>query len=155
LKIIYSGLEKMNDTNIDRILENMFLVMLVIHKKILKTDLNGIPDNLTRLHMAVMGELSQTSLTMSELAKTLMMTKPQLTHVVDPLVSSGIVERRPDEKDRRVINLALTAKGHVLLDEGKQKIKENIKIKLAALTPEELSEMSAALETLRRIGSKL
>jgi DNA-binding MarR family transcriptional regulator len=145
----------MNDTNIDRILENMFLVMLVIHKKILKTDLNGIPDNLTRLHMAVMGELSQTSLTMSELAKTLMMTKPQLTHVVDPLVSSGIVERRPDEKDRRVINLALTAKGHVLLDEGKQKIKENIKIKLAALTPEELSEMSAALETLRRIGSKL
>ena len=145
----------MNDTNIDRILENMFLVMLVIHKKILKTDLNGIPDNLTRLHMAVMGELSQTSLTMSELAKTLMMTKPQLTHVVDPLVSSGIVERRPDEKDRRVINLALTAKGRVLLDEGKQKIKENIKIKLAALTPEELSEMSAALETLRRIGSKL
>ena len=145
----------MNDTNIDRILENMFLVMLVIHKKILKKDLNVIPDNLTRLHMAVMGELSQTSLTMSELAKTLMMTKPQLTHVVDPLVSSGIVERRPDEKDRRVINLALTAKGHVLLDEGKQKIKENIKIKLAALTPEELSEMSAALETLRRIGSKL
>ena len=145
----------MDDTTINRILENMFLVMLVIHKKILKTDLNGIPDNLTRLHMAVMGELSQTSLTMSELAKTLMMTKPQLTHVVDPLVSSGIVERRPDEKDRRVINLALTAKGRVLLDEGKQKIKENIKIKLAALTPEELSEMSAALETLRRIGSKL
>ena len=145
----------MDDTTINRILENMFLVMLVIHKKILKTDLNGIPDNLTRLHMAVMGELSQTSLTMSELAKTLMMTKPQLTHVVDPLVSSGIVERRPDEKDRRVINLALTAKGRVLLDEGKQKIKENIKIKLATLTPEELSEMSAALETLRRIGSKL
>jgi DNA-binding MarR family transcriptional regulator len=65
------------------------------------------------------------------------------------------VERRPDENDRRVINLALTAKGRVLLDEGKQKIKENIKIKLAGLTPEELSEMSAALETLRRIGSKL
>ena len=70
----------MDDTNIDRILENMFLVMLVIHKKILKMDLSGFPDNLTRLHMAVMGELSQTSLTMSELAKTLMMTKPQLTH---------------------------------------------------------------------------
>ena len=145
----------MDDTTINRILGNMFQVMLVIHKKILKKDLNVITDNLTRLHMAVMGELSQTSLTMSELAKTLMMTKPQLTHVVDPLVSSGIVERRPDEKDRRVINLALTAKGRVLLDEGKQKIKENIKIKLATLTPEELSEMSAALETLRRIGSKL
>ena len=114
----------MNDAQIDRILENMFLVMLTIHKKILKKDISEIPDNnLTRLHMAVMGELGQTSMTMSELAKTLMMTKPQLTHVVDLLVSSGIVERRQDENDRRVINLALTEKGRVLLEYGKNKIK--------------------------------
>ena len=105
----------MNDTQIDRILENMFMVMLTIHKKILKRDLSGFPDNLTRLHGAVMGELSQTSLTMTELANTLMMTKPQLTHVVNPLVASGIVERRPDEKDRRVINLSLTENGRILL----------------------------------------
>jgi DNA-binding MarR family transcriptional regulator len=145
----------MNDPQIDRILENMFLVMLVIHKKILKTDLSRFPENLTRLHMAVMGELSQTSMTMSELAKTLMMMKPHLTHVVDALVSLNIVERRPDEKDRRVINLALTDNGRVLLEEGKQKVKEHTKQRLSALTPEELSQMAAALETLRKIISKL
>ena len=54
-----------------------------------------------------------------------------------------------------MINLALTAKGRVLLDEGKQKIKENTKNRLATLTPEELSEMSAALETLRRYWQQI
>jgi DNA-binding MarR family transcriptional regulator len=145
----------MNDTQIDRILENMFVVMLTIHKKILKKDLGGFPDNLTRLHAAVMGELSQNSMTMSELAKILMMMKPQLTHVVDALVALNIVERRPDEKDRRVINLTLTEKGHVLLEEGKKKIKESTKLRLATLTPEELTEMATALETLRNITTKL
>ena len=145
----------MKDTNIDRILENMFVVMLVTHKKMLRMDLGGSSDNLTRLHLAVMGELSQTSMTMSELANTLMMTKPQLTHLVDPLVQLDIVERRPDTEDRRVINLALTESGRVLLGEMKQKVKENTKNRLAKLSPEELAQMSSALETLRNIVVKL
>lgn len=144
-----------DDVNIDRVLENMFMVMLVIHKKILKIDPSAFPDNVTRLHMAVMGELAQTGMTMSELANILMMTKPQLTHVVDLLVKAGVVERRPDTKDRRVINMALTEKGRALLTEGKQKIKEHTKSRLATLTQGELSEMSSALETLRNIVSKL
>jgi DNA-binding MarR family transcriptional regulator len=145
----------MDDVNIDRILENMFVIMLITHKKMLRMDLGGRPDNLTRLHLAVMGELGQNSMTMSELANTLMMTKPQLSHLVDSLVSQGIVERRPDEKDRRVINLALTAKGRALLKEMKLKVKENTKKRLASLTTEELSQMSTALETLRNIVIKL
>jgi DNA-binding MarR family transcriptional regulator len=145
----------MADVNIDRILENMFVIMLITHKKMLRMDLGGRPDNLTRLHLAVMGELGQNSMTMSELANTLMMTKPQLTHLVDSLVSQGIVERRPDEKDRRVINLALTEKGRALLKEMKLKVKENTKKRLASLTTGELSQMSTALETLRNIVIKL
>jgi DNA-binding MarR family transcriptional regulator len=102
-----------------------------------------------------MSELGQSSMTMTELANSLMMPKPQLTHVVDPLVKVGVLERRPDEKDRRVINLALTEKGRVLLKEGKSKIKEHTRSRLATLTPDELSEMSSSLETLRSIVSKL
>ena len=145
----------MKDTNIDRILENMFVVMLVTHKKMLRMDLGGDTDKLSRLHLAIMGNLSQANMTMSELANTLMMTKPQLTHLVDPLVQLGIVERRPDTEDRRVINLALTESGRVLLGEMKQKVKENTKNRLAKLSPEELAQMSSALETLRNIVVKL
>ena len=145
----------MNDVNIDRILDNMFNIMLVIHKKMLRMDLGGDTDNLSRLHIAIMGNLSQANMTMTELAKSLMMTKPQSTHLVDPLVALGIVERRPDAEDRRVIHLALTDKGRILLEGMKQKVKENTKKRLASLTPEELNQMSLALETLRNIVGKL
>ena len=145
----------MNDKNIDRILDNMMHIMPVFHRKLLRMDLGGVSENLTRLHFAIMGVLSTANMTMSDLAKVLMITKPQITHLVDQLVRLGIVDRMPDVTDRRVINLALTDKGRILLKEMKQKIKENTKNRLASLTAEELSEMSAALETLRRIGSKL
>jgi DNA-binding MarR family transcriptional regulator len=145
----------MNDANIDCILENMIHIMPVFHKKLLRMDLGGVTGNLTRLHLAIMGMLSAASMTMSELAKILMMTKSQMTHLVDQLVGLGIVERHPDATDRRVINLALTDNGRVLLEDMKRKVKENIRNRLANLTPEELSEMSVALETLRNIGGKL
>ena len=145
----------MNDANIDRILENMIHIMPVFHKKLLRMDLGGVTNNLTRLHLAIMGMLSEASMTMSELAKILMMTKPQMTHLVDQLVRLGIVERRPDATDRRVINLALTDNGRVLLEDMQRKVKENIRNRLASLTAEELTQMSAALETLRSVGGKL
>jgi DNA-binding MarR family transcriptional regulator len=150
-----ADLKHLEEKNLDRVLENMFLVMMVIHKKILKVDPIAFPGKITRLHMAVMGELGQSSMTMSELAKTLMLPKPQLTHIVEPLVKVGILDRCTDEKDRRVINLVLTEKGRVMLIEGKRKIKEHTRSRLATLTPEELSEMSSSLETLRSIVSKL
>jgi DNA-binding MarR family transcriptional regulator len=145
----------MDDKNIDSILENMIHVMPVFHRKLLRMDLDGVTGNLTRLHLAIMGVLSETGMTMSELAMMSMMTKPQMTRLVDQLVNLGIVERRPDAKDRRVINLALTDKGRVLLEDMKIKVTENIRNRLVSLTTEELTHMSAALDTLRRIGGKL
>jgi DNA-binding MarR family transcriptional regulator len=145
----------MNDANIDRILENMVNIMPIFHKKLLRMDLGGVTDHLTRLHFAIMGILSENSVTMSELAKMLMMTKPQMTHLVDQLVNLSIIERRSDTTDRRVINLVLTANGRILCEDMKRKVRENIKNRLASLTGEELSEMSSALDTLRRIGGKL
>ena len=145
----------MAEVDIDRVLENVFHVMLVSHKKVLKMDVSGFPENLTRLHLAVMGEIGQNNLTMSELAKALMMTKPQLTHLVEALATLGLVERRSDVKDRRVIILSLTEKGRVLGENMKRRVRENIKARLANLTPAELTQMAAAFETLRKIVGKL
>ncbi len=145
----------MDDLNIDRVLENMFNIMLVIHKKIIRMNLGGDTDNLNRLHMAVLGVLSNTSPTMTELAKTLMMTKPQLTRLMDRLVKLGMVERHPDAADRRVIYVALTDNGRVTFEDMKLKLKEKIKNRLASLTLDELNQMSTALETLRNIVGKL
>jgi DNA-binding MarR family transcriptional regulator len=146
---------KMEDGNIDRIFENMVRILPLLHKRLLRMDLGGVTGNLTRLHLAIMGMLSEGSLTVSELARMSSMPKSQITHLIDKLVKLGVLERRLDAKDRRVINLALTDHGGVLLGELKQKVKQNIKDKLSGLTPDELADMSAALETLKEIGAKL
>jgi len=145
----------MAEIDIDRILENMFNIMLVIHKKILRMDLELETDNLNRLHMAVMGLLNTSNMTMTELAKALMMTKPQLTHLVERLVILGLVKRLPDETDRRVIHLTLTSNGRVKFKGLRKKLKENIKQKLVSLTPEELGQLAATLEALRNTVGKL
>jgi DNA-binding MarR family transcriptional regulator len=74
---------------------------------------------------------------------------------VETLVALGLVERLPDATDRRVIHLTLTKNGRVKLKSLREKLKENIKQKLASLTPEELTQMFTALETLRNIVSKV
>ena len=145
----------MAEVDIDRILENMFNIMLVIHKKILRMDLELETVNLNRLHVAIMGLLNTSNMTMTELAKALMMTKPQLTHLVETLVTLGFVERLPDARDRRVIHLTLTKNGGIKFKGLRAKLKENIKQKLASLAPEELGQMAVTLEALRNIVGKL
>ena len=143
------------NSSVDNILEDMIQILPIFQKKLLRMDLGGVTGNLTRLHFAIMGMLSRGSMSVTELANSLMMTKSQMTHLIDQLVGQGIVERRPDEKDRRVINLSLTEHGGVLLADAKRKVQETIRQALAGLSADDLRAMSGALETLKDIGARL
>ncbi len=145
----------MNDRQIDLIIENLVAIMPIFHRKILRMDLGGATGDLTRLHLGVMASLREKSMTASELARISVMPKPQVTHLIDQLVKSGIAQRSPDTADRRVVNIALTKQGGVMLEDLRHKVQENIRKELANLTSQELADMSAALETLRRIGARL
>lgn len=145
----------MDDGNIDRILESMSKVLPLFHRKLLRMDLGGADRDLTRLHFMVMGVLSEKSTTVSEIARIASISRPQVTSLIDKLVRLGAVERHPDENDRRVINIVLTEYGRNLLEKTSRKIKQGIKEKLSRLTPEELADMSAALETLKKIGENI
>ena len=95
----------------DSIVENLVSIVPVLHRKILRMDLGGVTGNLTRLHLGIMARLREGSMTASELARVSIVPKPQMTHLIDQLVDSGIVARNPDSSDRRVINIALTERG--------------------------------------------
>jgi len=145
----------MNDPQIDLIIENLVAIMPIFHRKLLRMDLGGATGDLTRLHLGLMARLRERSMTASELARTSVMPKPQVTHLIDKLAKNGVVERHPDSTDRRVTNIALTEHGRLLFEDLRQKVQETIRKELAGLTPQELAEMSGALETLRRIGTRL
>ncbi len=141
---------------IDSIMENLFHVLRLIHRKLLKIDLGGANKGISHPHFAIMGILDELgALPVSEIGKKLIIPKPQMTHLVDKLISLGIVERLPDERDRRIINVALTERGKTALKEAKKLIKDNIRTKLSRLNDKELEELSASLRKIREIGSKL
>ena len=145
----------MRDTEIDSVIENLVAIMPIFHKRILRMDLGGTTGDLTRLHLGIMAQLRTRSMTASELARLSVVPRPQMTHLINQLIKSSIVERHPDSKDRRVANISLTEHGRTLLEETRQKVQETMRKELAALTQRELTEMTAALETLRRIGARL
>jgi DNA-binding MarR family transcriptional regulator len=81
--------------------------------------------------------------------------KPQMTYLIERLVELGLVERQPDDKDRRVINVALTQKGRQTLEECMDLIKESARKRLSSLSDEDLRQLAAALKWVREIISRV
>lgn len=55
------------------------------------------------------------SANVKQIADFMGVTKSAVTQVMDPLVEKGLVNRRSDSRDRRVVHLALSAKGSRLV----------------------------------------
>jgi DNA-binding MarR family transcriptional regulator len=145
----------MKKGTIDSILENLFHILPMIHKKLLRMDLDGVTGSLSRLHLAIMGMLQEEKLAVSEVARRLVIPKSQMTHLIGQLVELDIVARHPDAKDRRVINISLTDHGKAVLKKCKGIMKQTMRSKLFRLTPAELADLSMVLEKLKDIGAKL
>jgi MarR family 2-MHQ and catechol resistance regulon transcriptional repressor len=148
----------MKINTVENIIENLFYVLPVIHKKLLKVESPEInpPVALSPVQVAVMGIIKDEGLlSISEIARRLLIPKPQMTHVVNRMVNSGVVERRPSRDDRRVINVGLTASGIITAKQIEEFLKNNVRKNLSYLTENELEELSLLLLKLRELGSRL
>lgn len=142
---------------IDSIVENLFYAIPVIHKRLMRIDpphLNcGI--HLSRLHVGTLAMLHDSSASISEIANTFLISKPQMSYLIERMVRAGLVERTPSAEDRRVTNVSLTPKGQAAFEQCDRYIKSNIRDMLSALSPKELEEFSESLIKLKEIGPKL
>lgn len=92
---------------------------------------------------------------MSDLATQLGITLPAATSLVNRLVRGGLVERRPDPSDRRVVRCALSSEGAALvqrLHEGLQMAQESL---LSRLTIAELRVVVEGMRTLHRAAARI
>jgi DNA-binding MarR family transcriptional regulator len=147
----------MNNNTIDNIIENFFYVFILVHKKVLKFDPVEInPDfSLSRLHIAVLGIINEEStLPISEIGKKLLVPKPQMSLMINQLVNAGMVERNPNQDDRRISNISLTADGKSTLSRCEADMKNIFRQKLAYLNDQDMEDLSSALQKLREIGMK-
>jgi len=132
------------------------LIARASRRKLLKTALACIDETITPLHFGIMRALSEVeTMHVTAVGDRLQVPGPQMTRLVDRLVALGLVERRPDLTDRRSVNLTLTEKGRMVIEEHSAAVRDSVKEALSCLTDEELQELSASLRALRDIFSRL
>jgi DNA-binding MarR family transcriptional regulator len=85
---------------------------------------------------------------MSELADALGLQPATVTGLVDGLVEEGLVERRDDPADRRIVRVALTEKGERGREQHRTAMRERLMDLLGDIGDEELKQIHSALAVL-------
>lgn len=93
---------------------------------------------------------------MSEIAEHFHIELPSATSLLNKLVTLQLVERKPDEKDRRLVRISLTEAGNKLLKRALEEKINQIEHMLSYLSEEEQEELIRLLEKLnKRIENKV
>ena len=115
----------------------------------------GVKPPLLEPNYWILTFLTREELSISEIGRRLQRSKPNMTAIINKLISEGRVERREDPKDRRIVEVALTAEGQKYIEECWQKGRESVRARLSTLSDEEKVTLYKALEDIRIILSNL
>lgn len=114
------------DTRYEQISANLFDLMVILHKKIFNPLEISKAVDLTPAQFSVLFYLIRNeNCSVSEVARYLRISKPNMTPLLDRLIDLGYIQRTRDMKDRRVIRLRLTERGKSFYDSMKE---ANLKI---------------------------
>ena len=93
--------------------------------------------------------------TMSDLARNAHMSLPNMTSIITRLAKKGMVKRRRDTKDRRVVHVFLTEKGKKLVYEFMQKRGQELEKSIGRLSEKDRQELFQALDRAQTILQKI
>jgi len=144
----------MEKQHLDTIIDNIFSVNPIMFKSLIKLKQKK-PHLTPGSHFLLMTLKKNGMLSMSVIGKILSMPKPNVTALVDKLITDKLIERLPDKQDRRIIHIQLKKKGNNLIEFMKKTMQENIKLKLMDLSDKELMLLSSSLQNVKNILSKI
>lgn len=78
-------------------------------------------------------------------------SKQQLTPLVNKLIGQGLLAKKEDEKDRRIVRIEVTEQARKMVGELFVEIKLDLVAKLRALPGEELDELGQMLKKIQEI----
>ncbi len=144
----------MDVTTLDRAAGNILALLVFYQKQLFKSE-HGIT-GVQAAQYRLLGILKKEGmLSMTALGTRLYISKPYMTNLVDALIKDGYVERQPNLKDRRVINISITEAGIQHLHEAHRLYKNGIKNILADLNEEDLNNLCASSEVVASILGKI
>lgn len=137
------------DEQVDRILTAYNAVSRSINPtQMLKVDL-------TSSQIKVMASFAeQPGFTMTELSRVHNVSISTMTSMVDRLIQNGLLERRRDERDRRIVRVSMTAKGRQLVKHVMKVRRHELEKFLQELSTGEVTRFVEAIETVAEYMTK-
>jgi DNA-binding MarR family transcriptional regulator len=90
-------------------------------------------------------------LTLGELAHAEQVRPPTMTRLAQALEREGLVDRRADPTDGRIVRIRATAKGRSLLARGRARRVETLAAYLGGVSAEDRAAVQRAIEVIERI----
>lgn len=94
------------------------------------------------------------TLSMNELSDAMEMACSTMTRLVDPLVSKELVYRKPDDVDRRIVRVGLTAKGQELRNSLEKSLQDFFILVLSEIQEEQRPMILSAIEQVTKLIKK-
>ena len=105
--------------------------------------------------VVLMALINDPSASISEISRTLNISKQQMTTIIDKLVKSGLAQRHPDINDRRRTVITITDAGMATLDQQKETVHLMFHERISRLSPEEIGQLAQATYTYNRLVRKM
>ena len=102
------------------------------------------------LAMMVVYARSAEEITPTDISRSLVLARANVTRVTDELVKRGLLHREPSTRDRRVLRLTLTPAGHQLVDEIKPHAWKAHQAIWSALDPQQLEGAADLLSAIAK-----
>lgn len=113
--------------------------------------------NMSLLELKGMGAFTEVDgeYTMSQLSANARLPLPHMTRVITAFEKKGLVQRRRDTRDRRLVKVRLTAKGKKLFRDFMQARRADLENTLGKLSERDRRELLQAMEKAYRILLKI
>jgi DNA-binding MarR family transcriptional regulator len=96
----------------------------------------------------------QSTFTMAELSRAHGVSFSTMTSMVDRLLQNGLLERKRDDTDRRIVLVSLSTKGKKMVDYLMKARKQKLEKFLCELTQDEVREFVKSIENVARYMSR-
>lgn len=154
----YSNLNKVSDNVLKFIftIQNVFTESDLFKKLPSENNCNCPVPSLPPSHVKVILYLTKfQSPSISEIAKSLNISKSNMTPIIDKLIDEELVTRYPDPNDRRVLRVELTSKATNFFHYMREFAKKIISEKINTLSENDLEKLENSLTDITDIFNKL
>lgn len=146
----------MDNDNLNNISNDLYMLLLSLNKRIFNHEELVKSCQLPASHVKALFYLIHNGpRAISQIGNDLSISKPNMTPIIDKLVSEGFINRFQDPNDRRVIRVEPTEVAFKFLKEQEKKIKSRILERISPLSDEDLEELDKCINSLQKLLFKM